>query len=212
MMDDREPGDFADPRDDPGTERRKRRYVANLAFGAIKAQHSAHRTMLERFVDCLNEIASSTWFLVFHVIWFAIWLVWNSGVLPLRAFDPYPFGMMTTIVSLEAIFLSIFVLMAQKREAAIAELREELGLQVSLRVEQEVTKALQLVAGLYTRLGHRVSDDPELHHMLQPLDVKGIERDLMVQIEAATQNKHHNTMLDEAVPPSAYASGDSLLR
>jgi uncharacterized membrane protein len=212
MMDDREPGDFADPRDDPGTERRKRRYVANLAFGAIKAQHSAHRTMLERFVDGLNEIASSTWFLVFHVIWFAIWLVWNSGVLPLHAFDPYPFGMMTTIVSLEAIFLSIFVLMAQKREAAIAELREELGLQVSLRVEQEVTKALQLVAGLYTRLGHRVSDDPELHHMLQPLDVKGIERDLMVQIEAATQNKHHNTMLDEAVPPSAYASGDSLLR
>ncbi len=75
------------------------------------------------------------------------------------------------VVSLEAIFLSIFVLMAQQRESAIAELREELSLQVSLRVEQEVTKTLQLVAGLYTRMGHRVSDDPELHHMLQPLDV-----------------------------------------
>jgi hypothetical protein len=55
---------------------------------------------------------------------------------------------------------------------------------------------LQLVAGLYTRLGHRVSDDPELLHMLQPLDVKAIERDLLEQIEAATSNKHHNTMLD----------------
>jgi uncharacterized membrane protein len=104
---------------------------------------------------------------------------------------------MTTIVSLEAIFLSIFVLMAQKREAAIAELREELGLQVSLRVEQEVTKTLQLVAGLYTRLGHRVGDDPELRHMLQPLDVRAIERDLLQQIEAATQSKHRNTMLDD---------------
>ena len=183
-------------------ERRKRRYVANLAFGAIKAQHSAHRTTLERFVDALNEVASSTGFLVFHVVGFALWLLWNTGALGLRPVDPFPFGLMTTIVSLEAIFLSIFVLMAQQRESAIAELREELGLQVSLRVEQEVTKTLQLVAGLYTRLGHRVSDDPELLHMLQPLDVKAIERDLLAQIEAATQQKRHNTMLDVATPVS----------
>ena len=183
-------------------ERRKRRYVANLAFGAIKAQHSAHRSWLERFVDKLNEVASSVWFLVGHAIGFAIWLLWNTGHMGLRPIDPFPFGLMTTIVSLEAIFLSIFVLMAQQRESAIAELREELGLQVNLRVEQEVTKTLQLVAGLYTRLGHRVSDDPELHHMLQPLDVRAIERDLLEQIEAATSNKHHNSMLDAPPPPS----------
>jgi uncharacterized membrane protein len=119
---------------------------------------------------------------------------------------------MTTIVSLEAIFLSIFVLMAQQRESAIAELREELGLQVNLRVEQEVTKTLQLVAGLYTRLGHRVSDDPELHHMLQPLDVRAIERDLLEQIEAATSNRHHNTMLDEAPPHPSLEPRNPLLR
>jgi uncharacterized membrane protein len=126
-----------------------------------------------------------------------VWILWNTGHMGIRPIDPFPFGLMTTIVSLEAIFLSIFVLMAQQRESAIAELREELGLQVNLRVEQEVTKTLQLVAGLYTRLGHRVSDDPELLHMLQPLDVKAIERDLLSQIEAATSKKHHNTMLDE---------------
>jgi uncharacterized membrane protein len=185
---------------DAGPERRKRRYVANLAFGAIKAQQAAHRTPLERFVDRLNEVASSTAFLVVHALWFAVWIAWNTGLFGLHAFDPFPFGLMTLVVSLEAIFLTIFVLMAQKRESAIAELREELGLQVSLRVEQEVTKTLQLVAGLYTRLGHRVSDDPELHHMLQPLDVRGIERDLLEQIEAATLQKHHNTMLDDDVP------------
>ena len=181
-------------------ERRKRRYVANLAFGAIKAQHAAHRSLLERFVDKLNEVASSTSFLVVHVVAFTVWILWNTGQMGLRPVDPYPFGLMTTIVSLEAIFLSIFVLMAQQRESAIAELREELGLQVSLRVEQEVTKTLQLVAGLYTRLGHRVGDDPELLHMLQPLDVKAIERDLLSQIEAATSKKHHNTMLDDKTP------------
>jgi len=187
------------PSEDESPERRKRRYVANLAFGAIKAQYAAHRSLLERFVDALNDIASSVWFLVGHAIGFTFWILWNTGVIGLTPVDPYPFGFMTFIVSLEAIFLSIFVLMAQKRESATAELREELGLQVSLRVEQEVTKTLQLVAGLYTRLGHRVSDDPELHHMLQPLDVRAIERDLLEQIEAATSNKRHNTMLDDGI-------------
>jgi uncharacterized membrane protein len=201
-----------DPGEEASPERRKRRYVANLAFGAIKAQHAAHRTSLERFVDWLNEVASSTRFLVLHGIGFAFWLLWNTGHLGLRPVDPYPFGLMTTIVSLEAIFLSIFVLMSQQRESAIAELREELGLQVSLRVEQEVTKTLQLVAGLYTRLGHRVSDDPELHHMLQPLDVRAIERDLLEQIEAATQNKHHNTMLDEGSPGPSVEPRNPVLR
>lgn len=199
MTDDQSPLEQAISNDDsdPNQERRKRRYVANLAFGAIKAQHAAHRNRLERFVDWLNEVASSTAFLVVHVVAFSFWLLWNTGSIGITPIDPYPYGLMTTIVSLEAIFLSIFVLMAQKRESAIAELREELGLQVSLRVEQEVTKTLQLVAGLYTRLGHRVSDDPELTHMLQPLDVRAIERDLLEQIEAATSQKHHNSMLDD---------------
>jgi uncharacterized membrane protein len=183
--------------DERVAERRRRRTVANLAFGAIKVQHAKHRSVLERFVDRLNQYASSTPFLVAHAIWFGVWIAWNTGLLGLKRFDPFPFGLLTMVVSLEAIFLSIFVLMAQQRESAIAELREELGLQVSLRVEQEVTKTLQLVAGLYTRMGHRVSDDPELHHMLQPLDVRGIERDLLEQIEAATEAKHHNSMLDD---------------
>jgi uncharacterized membrane protein len=196
-MSDHEADKRTNVNDDSSSERRKRRYVANLAFGAIKAQHAAHRSPLERFVDRLNLVASSTPFLVVHLLWFAVWILWNTGVIRLKPFDPYPFGFLTMVVSLEAIFLSIFVLMAQQRESAIAELREELGLQVSVRVEQEVTKTLQLVAGLYTRMGHRVSDDPELHRMLEPLDVRGIERDLLEQIEAATEAKHHNAMLDD---------------
>ena len=91
------------------------------------------------------------------------------------------------IVSLEAIFLSIFVLLAQKRESAIAELREEMSLQVGLRLEEEVTKTLQLVAGLYTRMGHKIAEDPELQEMLQPLDLAAIEEELILQISTAAQ-------------------------
>ena len=166
-------------------DRRRRRLLANRAFGALKAQHNAERTVIERMADALNCVASSTPYLVAHVVWFAVWIPWNLGWLGLREFDPYPFGLLTMIVSLEAIFLSIFVLMAQQRESAIAELREELALQVNLRIEEEMTKTLQLVAGLYTRLGHRVAEDPELSDMMQPLDVAGLERALQSQIAEA---------------------------
>jgi uncharacterized membrane protein len=167
-------------------ERRRRRLLANRAFGALKAQHNAERTVIEAIADELNDIASSSPYLVAHVIWFAVWIPWNLGWFGLHAFDPYPFGLLTMIVSLEAIFLSIFILIAQKRESAIAELREELALQVNLRIEEEMTKTLQLVAGLYTRLGHRVAEDPELADMMQPLDIAGLERDLVSQIAAAS--------------------------
>ncbi|MEX2179628.1 MAG: DUF1003 domain-containing protein [Gemmatimonadaceae bacterium] len=171
-------------------DRRKRRNIAKQAIRAIKAEQAAKRAPLGRAADRLNDRASSTPFLVLHALWFAIWIPWNMGAFGLRPFDPFPFGLLTMVVSLEAIILAIFVLMAQKREAAIAELREELSLQVSLRLEQEVTKTLQLVAGLYTRLGHKVAEDPELQEMLKPLDVAGIERELTIQILAASQLRH----------------------
>lgn len=171
------------------SDRRRRRGVANRAFRAIKAQRAAQRDWIEVIADSLNYMASSTPFLVVHVLWFAIWVTWNTGNLGLRPFDPFPFGLLTMIVSLEAIFLSIFVLMAQRRESAIAEMREEISLQVSLRLEEEVTKTLQLVAGLYTRLGHRMAEDQELKDMLQPLDVEAIERELALQIEAASTRR-----------------------
>ncbi len=166
-------------------DRRSDRNVARHPMVALKAAHSADRTTLERFADILIRVASSPAFLMLHLVWFGVWIGWNTGKLGLTPFDPYPFGFLTLIVSLEAIFLSIFVLMAQNREAAIAELREELTLQVNLRMEAEVTKTLQLVAGLYTRLGHQVAHDDELKGMLQALDAAGLERELMEQIKNA---------------------------
>ena len=167
-------------------ERRMRRSAGiNTAFRAIKAQHSANRTSMEILADRMIGVASATPFLVIHALLFVAWIVWNIPGVPLPHFDPYPYGMLTTIVSLEAIFLSIFVLMTQSRESKIGELREELTLQVNLRVEEEVTKTLHLVAGLYSRLGLKLADDPELKAMLEPLDPKRIEEDLAEQIHAS---------------------------
>ena len=167
-------------------ERRTRRSVGlNNAFRAIKAEHSSNRTGMEVLADRMISVASSTGFLLFHVLAFLTWILINSPLPGMPQFDPYPFGMLTTIVSLEAIFLAIFVLMTQSRESRIGELREELTLQVNLRIEEEVTKTLHLVAGLYSRLNLQLAEDAELRSMLEPLDPRAIESDLAEQINAS---------------------------
>jgi uncharacterized membrane protein len=163
--------------------RRSRR--THNVFRAVKAQHSQNQTRMQLVADWLTTFASSTGFFVFHVAAFAGWLLWNSDISGLPQFDPFPYGLLTMIVSLEAIFLSIFVLMSQSRESKIGELREELTLQVNLRIEEEVTKTLHLVAGLYTRMGHTLGNDPDLREMLQPLDPKQMEIDVTEQIQEA---------------------------
>src|SRR5688572_12837627 len=87
---------------DEGSDRRRRRLMVNRAFRAIKAQRAAERSPIDAVADTLNIAASSTAFLVFHVFWFALWILWNTGALGGPVFDPYPFGLLTMIVSLEA--------------------------------------------------------------------------------------------------------------
>ena len=164
-------------------ERRAVRAAFNRPMVALKAVHTSDRTFMEKLAVGWTRVAGSTAFLVVHLIWFVIWIAWNTGTLRVPAIDPYPFGLLTTIVSLEAIVLSIFVLIGQSREAKIAELRDELTFQINLRIEAEVTKNLQLVAGLYTRMGYRFSEDDELREMLKVMDAEGMERELMEQIK-----------------------------
>ena len=181
--------DRRSPSRQPSPERRQRAAVTNRAVRALKARHAARRSTLETAADRLTRIASSGYFLAVHALWFTVWILWNTGLLPgLTPIDPFPFGLLTMIVSLEAIFLAIFVLMAQRRESSVAELREEITLQVLMRAEEEVTKTLQLVVGLYQRLGHKLAEDAELAEMMKPLDADSIERQLTSQIEKASGN------------------------
>jgi len=165
----------------PG-ERRERVVGMQRAVLALKAEHAADRSKMEIVADRLTHSASSPFFFLVHVLWFAGWILWNVGAFGFRPFDPFPFGLLTMVVSLEAIFLSIFVLMAQGRESQIAELREEVTLQVLLRSEEEITKVLELMAGLYGRLGHKIAEDAELRQMLKPLSTREIEQQLIHQI------------------------------
>jgi CRP/FNR family cyclic AMP-dependent transcriptional regulator len=94
-------------------------------------------TLGDRIADVIAEFSGSMTFLILNGLWFLIWIGWNS--LPgVPHFDPYPFGFLTMVVSLEAIFLAIFVLISQNRQAAKDRLRAEAEYQVNLKAELEV--------------------------------------------------------------------------
>jgi uncharacterized membrane protein len=98
-------------------------------------------TVGERIADIIAEFSGSITFLVLNAVFFAFWLIVNA--FPALAFDPFPFGLLTMIVSLEAIFLSIFVLVSQNRQSDKDRLRNELDYQVNLKSELGVSVLLQ---------------------------------------------------------------------
>jgi uncharacterized membrane protein len=79
-----------------------------------------------KLADWITGFSGSIYFVYFHVIWFTLWIVVNQGMLEpyMYAFDPFPHGLLTMIVSLEAIFLSTFILIAQNRQELVEEYRE----------------------------------------------------------------------------------------
>jgi uncharacterized membrane protein len=150
---------------------------------SLKAKADEKRTLPERIADLLTAKFGSMLFLVLNIIWFAIWIIINVGIIPgIEPFDPFPFGFLTMIVSLEAIALAIIVLISQNRAAKIADLREEMDLQVDIITELEITKLLELVVMLAEKEGIDVSQDRELHSMLRPSDPERIEAALEKQI------------------------------
>lgn len=137
------------------------------------------RTLVDRMADEINETFGSITFFFWNLIFFVIWIGLNIHIIPgVIPFDPYPFGLLTMIVSLEAIFLSVFVLISQNRQARIADLREEIDFQINLISEKEITKLIQMLAILMKHQGIRIEGDEELEQMMQVIDTGHIQKQL----------------------------------
>jgi uncharacterized membrane protein len=104
------------------------------------------RSKVQRLSDSITLAAAGGPSMIVHAIWFVTWIAINTGVVPvITPFDPFPFPLLTMIVSLEAIFLGLFVLSSQNRLAKQSDLRANLDLQIDLLVEREMTAVLQLL-------------------------------------------------------------------
>lgn len=115
----------------------------------------------ERLANSITRVAGSTPFIVFHLVWFVLWIFFNSGLIAaIKPMDAFPFSFLTFIVSLEAIFLSLLVLMTQNRMTRNADKRAHLDLQINMLAEQESTATLQMLEKIAMHLGiHETAEE-----------------------------------------------------
>jgi uncharacterized membrane protein len=158
----------------------------------LEQREKVRMTLSDRIADKITAFAGSMLFVWLNAAWFAIWIVAHET--GLADFDPFPFGLLTMIVSLEAIGLAIFVLISQNRQALLADKRAKLDLQVNLIAEQEVTKLLEMVSRIETRLGIQNGSDIEAKRMQERTNVE----------EIAERMEEYERELDpKAEPPSS---------
>jgi uncharacterized membrane protein len=120
----------------------------------LEQETMERRALSERIGDAFTRVMGSLGFVVAHVIGFGAWVLINLGLVPeIEPFDPFPFGILTLIVSAEGVFLAIFVLLSQNRMSRLSSQRAHLNLQISLLAEQETTKLLQHLQRISEHLG-----------------------------------------------------------
>jgi uncharacterized membrane protein len=122
-------------------------------------------------------------FVYLSIVWFAAWILLNSGLIPIRPFDPYPYGLLTMIVSLEAIFLSTFILISQNRMNEQAEHRADLDLHIDLLTEYELTRVLQMLDAIQAKMGIENAEDTELAE----LEMETKPEEVLAEIERLQQ-------------------------
>ena len=111
----------------------------------LQQEAQERRTVAQRLGDWITARAAKESSVAFHLVWFVAWILVNTGHGLFKPFDPFPFTLLTTVVSLEAIFLTLFVLASENRLTQDADRRGQLDLQINLLAEQEMTMVLRML-------------------------------------------------------------------
>jgi uncharacterized membrane protein len=147
-----------------------------------KLEHDAldRRTLTERASDVITKLVGNVGFLIAQLLLISGWCLVNLHVIPgLKAFDPFPFGVLALVVSSESVFLMTFVLISQSRMARQAERRSHLDLQVGMLSEQELTTVLQMLQKLCQHMGVNVdSSKQEVQSFSKTTDVHKLASEL----------------------------------
>ena len=132
-----------------------------------RAREQAQATLEERIAQAITDFSGSMKFVYLHIAIFGFWVIANLGLVPgLSPWDP-SFVVLAMVASVEAIFLSTFVLITQNRISRAAEKRADLDLQISLLAEHEVTKIAELVAAIAERMGVESARSSEIDQIKQ---------------------------------------------
>jgi uncharacterized membrane protein len=165
-------------RSTPGNISQKQKTVKS-----IKAKADEKRSFIDILADRTTALLGSNLFLFVNLLIFITWIMINTGHIPgVKPFDKFPFSLLTTSVSLEAIILAILVLISQNRAAKVAHLREEVQLQVNVLTEEEITRVMWMLVLLLQKNGIPIPEDKRLQEMLRETDVEKIEKSMEKQI------------------------------
>jgi uncharacterized membrane protein len=151
----------------------------------LRAQSALDRNLQERLADGITNFSGRLAFVYLHIGWFGAWLLANTGWFGFKPFDPYPYGLLTMIVSLEAIFLSTFVLISQNRLSAESDRRADLDLHVGLLTEAELTRVLRMLHAIHEKLGIECEDPADL----ADLELRTEPEDVLAEIERLQRRK-----------------------
>ena len=171
---DENPDDYQD--DNPALSNVVERNIRTIV--RLRLQAARARGMQDRLADFITEASGRMIFAYVHVVWFGLWFVVNSGWVGIRPFDPFPYGLLTMIVSLEAIFLATFVLISQNRMSAESEHRADLALHIGLLTEHELTRALQMLDAIQEKM----SVESDANSELADLEMETRPEDVLAEI------------------------------
>ncbi|HZF63957.1 MAG TPA: DUF1003 domain-containing protein [Chitinophagaceae bacterium] len=145
------------------------------------------RSVEERVADKITRFTGNMQFVYLHLAIFGIWIIWNLGLLGLEPFDP-SFVTLAMFASVEAIFLSTFVLISQNRMNLQADKRADLDLQVSLLTEHEVTRLITLVTQIAKKMDIEDANDPEIDELAQDVRPENVMDTMDRHIEENSDN------------------------
>ena len=149
------------------------------AIANVERQAYEARSLVDRVAGWITQKAGSGTMIVLHVFWFATWLLINLQIVPvIPVFDPFPFNLLTMTVSLEAIFLTLFVLISQNTMAREGDKRAELDLQVNLLAEREATMILEMLQRISEKLGVTESRREDLVQLLKETRIEELAKKL----------------------------------
>ncbi|RYX89248.1 MAG: DUF1003 domain-containing protein [Comamonadaceae bacterium] len=160
-------------------------------------EHAAmlRRTMADRVACFVATFCGTMTFVWIHVVLFGVWIAFNS-VPGLQHPDPFPFTFLTLMVSLEAIFLSAFILISQNYEMRLTERRSQLDLQINLLSEQENTKMLSLLEQIARKLGVADNDDPTVKVLEEATRPERLVEQIERAYRADARDEEAGTKLD----------------
>jgi uncharacterized membrane protein len=149
----------------------------------LRLDAARERGLQDRIADVITSFSGRMSFVYVHIFWFGAWILLNTGRFGVPPFDPFPYGLLTMVVSLEAIFLATFVLISQNRLSRDAEHRADLDMHIGLLTEHELTRVLQMLDAIQGKLGIEGDEDNEL----ADLEMETRPEDVLAEIERLQQ-------------------------